>query len=84
MLECLWVARAMGGRLALAVMSKSNPTLLNVPYYYGTCKFFLKVFQGRQGNGWQGNLMAEKSRQENGDGLIGNRRFRNGHQEGRC
>ena len=40
------VARAAGGRLALAVMSKSNPTMLNVPYYYGTCKFFLKVFSG--------------------------------------
>jgi hypothetical protein len=25
-------------------MSKSNPTLRNVPYYYGICKFFLKVF----------------------------------------
>jgi hypothetical protein len=57
MLECLWVARAAGGRLALAVMSKSNPTMLNVPYYYGTCKFFLKVFQGRQGNGWQGDVI---------------------------
>ena len=52
------VARAAGGRLALADMSKSNPTALTVPYYYGTCKFFLKVFQGRQGNGWQGNPMA--------------------------
>jgi len=38
------VARAAGGRLALADMSKSNPTALTVPYYYGTCKFFLKVF----------------------------------------
>jgi hypothetical protein len=27
-------------------MSKSNPTLFNVPYYYGTCKLFLKVFSG--------------------------------------
>ena len=60
------VARAVGGRLALAVMSKSNPTLVNVPYYYGTRKYFLKVFQGRQGNGWQGNVMAKTWRQENG------------------
>jgi hypothetical protein len=64
--EWFRVARALGERLALAVMSKSNPTLFNVPYYYGTCKFFLKVFQGRQGNGWQGKLMAEKWRQKNG------------------
>jgi len=70
--EWFRVARAAGGRLAFADMSKSNPTLVNVPCYYGTRKFFLKVFQGRQGNGWQGNLMAEKSRQENGDGLIEN------------
>jgi hypothetical protein len=45
------VARAAGGRLALADMSKSNPTALTVPYYYGTCKFFLKVFFGETGKG---------------------------------
>jgi hypothetical protein len=33
-----------GGRLELAVMSKSDPTPFNIPYYYGTCKFFLKFF----------------------------------------
>jgi hypothetical protein len=70
--EWFRVARAVGGRLAFAVMSKSNPTLFNVPYYYGTRKYFLKVFQGRQRNGWQGNLMAGTLRQENGDGLIEN------------
>ena len=41
----------MGGRLALAVMSKSNPTPLNVPYYYGTCKSFLRIFFGGAGKG---------------------------------
>ena len=35
--------------MALAVMSKSNPTLLNVPYYYGICKPFLRIFFGRAG-----------------------------------
>jgi hypothetical protein len=42
--EWFRVARALGGRLAFAVMSKSDPTLFNVPYYHGTCEFFLKVF----------------------------------------
>jgi len=49
--EWFRVARAAGGRLAFADMSKSNPTLVNVPCYYGTRKFFLKVFFGETGKG---------------------------------
>ena len=55
--EWFRVARAVGRRPALAVMSKNSLTLVTVPYYYGTCKVFLKVFQGRQGNGWQGDVI---------------------------
>ena len=40
----LRAARALGGRLALADMSKNNPTPLNVPYYYGTVKSFFEDF----------------------------------------
>jgi len=63
--ECFWVARAVGGRLALAVMSKSNPTPLNVPYNYGTVKFFFEGFS-RTSREWLAresdgrNMEAEK------------------------
>jgi hypothetical protein len=48
-------------------MSKNKPTLCNVPYYYGTCKSFLRIFS-RTSREWLagGNLMAETWRQENG------------------